>query len=156
MRIVSFNILTHRASQYVLAGKRTETELEWVERYELIIKELQILMAESTEIICLQEVSPEFAEMLKVVLQKEESDKNKYWLVYTPNVYKQAILIDINRFSYRFINNNFYKDDPHSKIQTVLIHQNHPEIGFYLANVHLTGRKSESGSKNHLTACKVY
>jgi endonuclease/exonuclease/phosphatase family metal-dependent hydrolase len=125
-----------------------ETEKEWHKRYSMIIKNLRNYMDEGIELICLQELTLEFVQLAKSFLKEYGTtlDKPRYWFVYMDNVFKQGVLVNIDKCSYRIVRNDLHKINKHHKIQTLLIHQHYPEKVFYLANVHFSGDLTPEGT----------
>ena len=133
MKLVSFNVLSHKASKFIFAGKRSETEEEYTLRYKLICDEIGTYLDKNISIVCLQELTPEFISILITYLTEYQ---NMYWFK-SSTTEKQGIIANIKEYSYRHI--PFDSPNRHNKLQTLLIHQHYPERVFYLANIHLSG-----------------
>lgn len=136
--LVSFNILSNRSSHFNRPELGVEKPEEYTERFNLIITEIQTLLDQNVDIICLQEITPEFITLITNFFKNNIYD---YWFV---NNFKQAIIINIQNYSYRPLMNSLNNLNKYSQIQTLLIHRHHPETSFYLANIHLTGEQDNS------------
>lgn len=153
LTIINWNIMDHSATQYSRLGN-LETSLEYNRRYSIIIDYIKnILFKNGVGILCLEEVTQQFINILNSSLGKDivsnynvvttnHINKRGGKFILSTLIHKSIQYTDLSPQYQKFYEQKSYKNSGYpSRSQVIKL-----KSGLILGHVHMVGLPGESGN----------